>query len=159
MFVRDIEFVKRVNNTALPRLVWLYFGKDQLEKRRTENVHFNAMQCRFKFFPCFADWEFGEFRANSRCVYFYRTYPSEVESRAEIMDSVANYQRVIEGSIFEIWDRMYKLLKASLIVEFDRRNLRFFKVDNSSFQISDMLIGPNNFQSGVPKHCAHIVGV
>jgi hypothetical protein len=155
VFVKDIEFVKGIDNASLPSSVRLYVGSDFIKERRASGIYFSPMKGCFKFLSSLADGEFGEFRTSSGDMSFDCAHPCEVKSGMEIVDGIANYQRQIQKSIFETWERVYQLLLTSLKIFLNPSSVTFFEREDSSLQLCDMFIGPINLQSGVPKRCTH----
>ena len=74
-----------------------------------------------------------------------RAVPREIPSAVKIMDSVPHGERQLLKGCFDVWSRVYDCLDASLGIYLNCGSVSFFQRENIGLQISDMFIGPFDF--------------
>src|SRR5208283_3140802 len=120
-----------------------------------QGVYFNPMKGSFDLFSSFAHGKFCKTGADSRNVLFDGAYPCKVESGMQIVNGVPQNQGQLQASVFEVWDFVYQVLKASLSIQLDCSSLCVFQSENSVLQLRDVFVGPINLQPGISEKCSH----
>ena len=156
MLVRDVEFVKDVNNSVvLPSFVRLYIGNEQVEDSRIRpGVYVNPIERTFKVFRRRVDRKLSPVEIGSRDVILKHGNPSEIECGSKIVDCISDDQSDVIGVFGEL-QRVYKFIRASVVIFLDSNSTTFLQRENCSLQVCDMLIGPLDFEMSVfEKVCA-----
>jgi hypothetical protein len=162
MLVRNIEIVKGPDNAVLTSFVRLYLIDDALKQGGAEGLYFDSIKGDFQLFPCVFNGEIPVTSSTrngkvSRLALksLDEANPCEIERGAEIVDSVSGDKRQLQAGIREVWNCVFQVLKSSLTVFLNCSDVLLMQAADSNLQILNMLIGPLNLQTSVPKRCVH----
>jgi hypothetical protein len=156
MFVRDVEIVKRLDNTKVPSVVRPYFGNNKLEECGTQGMYFNTLKATFDTLLSFPNWEpsmFGLGKVNAASLT--DGAPSKIESRMEIVNGISRDEGKLQEFFVKVWDFVLQLLNASIRVQLECGSILLFQKDICVLHVRDMFIGPIKLQSGMSKQCSH----
>ncbi len=140
VFVRNIEIVKRPDNTILASFVRLYLGNNAVKKAFASGVYFNPMKGTFEIFSGFPHGEFGGVRKFVGDVLIDCAAPRKIQGAVQVVDSVPNNKGQIRENFFRFWELVYQGLSGSVWVLLDCSATSIFQRDNNVLQIRDMFI-------------------
>src|SRR6266404_4217653 len=155
VLIRNIECVKSMENASLPSFVGLYVGYNDLEEGGATGLYFQPMKGVFDLLPGIPNRELIEVRDSSRNVFIESARPPIIEGCTEIVKGISDNQGQVQESIFMFRDIVYQALISSITVMLNCRSLSIYESENSILRISDMFIGPLNFQPSISKNCTH----
>jgi hypothetical protein len=154
MLVRNVEFVKRPDGRIVPSFVRLNLGHDASVERWAPGIHLNPMKGSVDFLlripngeTCFGGDFFWEKSSN-------RIVPSEIQGAPQVMDGIrSNQGQVIQG-VSEVWNFVNQGLSAVRVL-LDCGCATIFQSNMSRCKLSNVFIGPSDFETGIPVRCAH----
>lgn len=157
VFVKVVDFVKKVDGFILPSLVRLYLGHHELEERLTPGIYLDAVKGIFKAFPSLINGEFPMPFMRARNVEPLNSeVPCHVQSTSKIVNGIPDDERKLSEVELQILGDVCDLLNSSIRVTLNCRGIVLLEREESCIHISDMLIGPLDFHPSVETQVCSI---
>ena len=156
MFVRNVKFVKGADG-IIPSSVWANFGHNQVVQFGASGIYFSAFKNTFKTLPAVVERKLGMTVRRNRSVRDNDCNPSIIQSGPQVVESVTNNQGQSGSELLKVADRIFSLLCSSILISLDCDGVSVWHRANDGIEISDVLIGPLNFQTGFMEssHTSH----
>jgi len=152
MFVANVDFVKRVDNTVLPSVVGLHGGHNHLEDFGLRSgVYVNTVEGVFQFLSSISDGELGVVQVGGGNVLLESGDPRVVKSGTQVVKGVSSDQRQFQTSIHKVWGRVDEMLVSGLTIHLDSHSVILYQRPNDLCRITDVFIGPINLESSISE--------